>query len=325
MAIAGRARPSDLHRAAFRAMGSPCEIQVFARRPEAARAALVAARADVELLEARYSRYRPDSIVAAINRAAAAGGAVDVDDETATLLDYAQACFAQSDGRFDVTSGVLRRAWRFDRGALPDAACIEALLPRVGWDRVDWRRPRLAFPVAGMEIDFGGIVKEYAVDRVLAQLLRARGVASAMVNLGGDVAVGGARPDGAPWRIGIRHPRDRDAVLATVALRAGALATSGDYERCLEVDGVRYGHILDPRSGWPVARMASVSVVADLCVVAGSVATIGMLADADGPAWLAASGLAHAWTDVDGEVGGALANAPPQRACAARAQRSGGR
>ena len=278
-----------LHRVGFRAMGTACEIQVFAPRGPAPQA-LRDAVADVHRLEARYSRYRDDSVLSAINRVAAAGAAIDVDDETAALLNYGQACHAQSDGLFDISSGILRRAWRHAEGRLPAAHEVQRWLPFVGWQHVHWTPPRLAFPRAGMELDLGGIVKEYAVDRAAALLLGA-GVGHGFVNLGGDVRVLGPQPDGAPWRIGIRHPRDPGAVLATVALTQGAMASSGDYERCIVIDGVRYGHILDPRSGWPVRTMAAATVVAPLCVVAGSAATIAMLKDRDGPGWLAGSGL----------------------------------
>jgi hypothetical protein len=124
-----------------------------------------------------------------------------------------------------------------------------------------------------MELDFGGIGKEYAADRAAAVLAQS-GVEYALVNLGGDVRVVGPQADGAPWRIGIRHPREPNRVLATIALSEGALATSGDYERFFELEGKRYCHILDPRAGRPVDTFQSVSVVAPLCVVAGSCATI---------------------------------------------------
>jgi len=284
-------------------MGSPCELQLFAPAAHASRVAdgIVA---DVERLEARYSRYRADSLLSAINRVAAAGGAIDVDDETAALLDYAATCHAESGGLFDVTSGILRRAWRFDRATLPTQADIDAILPCVGWTQLAWHRPTLSFGRPGMELDFGGVVKEYAVDRAVG-LCRAGGVLHAVVNLGGDVGVVGPRGDGTPWLVGIRHPR-ADALAQRVAMRRGALASSGDYERCITVDGRRYGHILDPRSGWPVGRLAAVTVAADFCVVAGSAATIAMLKGDEGPRWLAGLGLAHLWIDVDGRAGGDL-------------------
>jgi thiamine biosynthesis lipoprotein len=305
----------QVHATAFRAMGTPCEIRLAAAGAAEAGELARAAIAEVARLEARYSRYREDSDLSAINRVAAAGGSMDVDAETAALLDYADACHRESGGLFDISSGILRRAWRFDAGRLPDAAQVQHLLQHVGWQRVDWQRQaeaaeggRLRFSVPGMELDFGGIVKEYAVDRVAA-LLQAAGVAHGFVNLGGDVRALGPQPDGRPWRIGIRHPREAGALLITLELATGALASSGDYERCIVVGGRRYGHILDPRTGWPVRRMAAVSVVAPLCVVAGSAATIGMLRDEEGPDWLQGLGLPCLWMDVDGRCGGSLAPA----------------
>jgi thiamine biosynthesis lipoprotein len=111
--------PLSLHRFPFQAMGSPCEIQVFAADAAHARAGAEHAIADVARLEARYSRYREDSFLSDINRVAARGGSIDVDAETASLLDYAATCYAESDGLFDITSGVLRQAWRFDQGGCP--------------------------------------------------------------------------------------------------------------------------------------------------------------------------------------------------------------
>jgi thiamine biosynthesis lipoprotein len=296
---------STLFRHAFKAMGSPCELQLYAADAVRAQAAADLAIAEVERLEARYSRYRSDSLLSQINRAAAAGGSIEVDEETARLFDYADTCYRQSDGLFDITSGLLREVWRFSDGVLPDAERIQALLPRIGWHRVRWRAPRIAF-APGMELDLGGVVKEYAADRIAA-LYRNAGIRSGVVNLGGDVRIVGPQPDRSPWRIGIQHPRARGSSLGTLALQRGAVASSGDYERCMVIGGVRYGHILNPRTGWPVRHLAAVSVVADLCVVAGSTSTIAMLKEGDGPAWLERIGLPHCWVDVDGNCGGSLA------------------
>jgi thiamine biosynthesis lipoprotein len=292
----------------FTAMGSPCELQLYAATRVEAKRAMELVVSDVLRLERRYSRYREDSFLSEINRAAAAGAAIEVDPETAALIDYADTCFRESGGLFDITSGILRRAWRFDRRALPDAKSIEALLDKIGWDKVRWERPRLTF-APGMEIDLGGVVKEYAADRV-AGLCRDAGIRHGFANLGGDIRIVGMQPDGSPWRIGIRHPRRADAAIATLVLRQGGVASSGDYERCIVVDGVRYGHVLNPKSGWPVRRLASVTVVGELCVVAGSASTIAMLKEDDGPQWLESVGLPHFWVDVDGNCGGSLLREP---------------
>ena len=299
-------------------MGSPCEIQLDvaagpgqarALRRAPAEAILAAAIAEVERLETRYSRYRDDSFLSHINRVAATGGTISVDPETAGLLDYAATCHAESGGLFDITSGILRRAWRFNERKeqrLPEPAEIAPLLERVGFSKLVWRSPVLEFPVAGLELDFGGIVKEYAADRVAA-LLQAAGAPHALVNLGGDIRAAGPRVDGRAWQVGIRHPRRPGSLLLRVPLSEGALSTSGDYERCIEIDGVRYGHVLDPRTGWPVRFMASASVVGPLCVVAGSASTIALLKGEAGAAWLDDLGLPCLWVDVEGRLGGSLA------------------
>lgn len=292
-------------RRSFKAMGSPCDLQIYTPNAAEGRRVATLVIADVERLEALYSRYRSDSFLSEINRVAATGGSITVDDETAGLLNYAATAHRESDGLFDITSGILRRVWRFDQGALPDQERVRVLLQQVGWDKVNWLPPLLEFPLPGMEIDFGGVVKEYAADRVAALCWNA-GVRHGFINLGGDIKVIGPHPDGSPWRIGIRHPRNPVGVIQRLSLSGGGMASSGDYERCIVVDGVRYAHVLNPKTGWPVRHLAAVSVVGELCVVAGSASTIAMLKEEQGPAWLEALGLPHFWVDVNGQVGGSL-------------------
>jgi thiamine biosynthesis lipoprotein len=130
-----------------------------------------------------------------------------------------------------------------------------------------------------------------------------------VVNLGGDIRVIGPRGDGSPWRVGIRDPRRRDGLLRMLTVYEGAVASSGDYERCMVIDNVRYGHILNPKTGWPVRHLAAVTVVGDFCVVAGSASTIAMLKEADGVDWLSQLSLPHIWVDVHGASGGSLFSA----------------
>lgn len=286
-------------------MGSPCEIQLFAQSQQQANRIANVAIADIQRLEAKYSRYRQDSYLCSINQVAAQGGTIEVDAETAGLLDYAATCHQQSDGLFDISSGILRKAWRFDLAQLPSRTQIEALLKLIGWQKLSWSAPKLAFDLPGMELDFGGIVKEYAADRA-AQLCRTAGAKHGVVNLGGDIQIIGPRADQRAWHIGIHHPREAESLLQTLCLSQGAIASSGDYQRCLMINGQRYTHVLNPKTGWPVKRLASVSVVSDFCVVAGSASTIAMLKEEQGPAWLHSMGLPHLWVDVDGNQGGSL-------------------
>jgi thiamine biosynthesis lipoprotein len=295
----------ECHRYAFRAMGSPCELRLYAPTRARADAAAQAGRAEIERLEQKYSRYRDDSITSRINRSAGDAAGIEVDAETAGLLDYAAQAFTQSEGRFDITSGVLRQAWDFKAGKLPQQAQIDALLPRIGWAKLRWQNPYLVLPLAGMELDFGGYVKEYTADTV-AQTCRTAGVAHGLVELGGDIAIIGPHPDGAPWRVGVRDPRLPEQAVAVIDLRAGAIASSGNYERYLDIDGVRYCHILDPRSGWPVQGMAAVSVIAPQCLVAGTASTIAMLMGDDAQNWLNALGLPYLCVDAEGAMNGRL-------------------
>jgi len=295
-----------LYRHHFHSMGSRCEVRIYARAEDEAAAVARKAVADVQRLDAKYSNYRDDNVTAAINRVGAAGGAIEVDDETSSLLDYADTCFEQSEGLFDLTSGALREAWRTQRSVLPEPASLERLLQRVGWDKALWSRPQLEFSVPGMELDFGGVVKEYAADRA-AVICAEAGVRHGLVDLGGDIKIIGPHPDGAPWSVGIQHPRQADAVMATIELSHGAIATSGDYERFVEIGGTRYSHIVSPRTGMPVRGLAGVSVVAPECVVAGSATTIAMLMEERGPAWLEEVGLPHVWMDQELRKGGTFA------------------
>lgn len=283
-------------------MGCPCEIQLFAESQVQANNIASAAIADIQRLEMRYSRYRSDSLLSKINRVADKGGTITLDEETSSLLNYAETCYQQSEGLFDITSGILRRVWQFNLNRLPNQAHIDDLLFKIGWNKLRWNNPTLIFPLSGMELDFGGIVKEYAVDRA-ANLCHRAGCESGVINLGGDIRILGPRSDHRPWLIGLGKP-NRENETTTIMMDHGAVASSGDYERGMTIDGVRYSHIINPKTGWPVQHLAAVTVVAELCVVAGSSSTIAMLKESEGPAWLDSMGLPCLWTDIHGHQGG---------------------
>jgi len=282
-------------------MAAENEVQIHSEDARLAEEAAGRAIEEVARIEAKYSRYRDDGVVARIN-SQAGGAPVALDAETRALLAFADACFRQSSGAFDATSGVLRRAWRFDGGAVPADAELAPLLALIGWEKVELTDAGARLPLAGMELDFGGFGKEYAVDRA-ARVLRDAGLRSAMVNLAGDLAILGPQPGDAPWRVGIRHPRRADALLATLPVSSGAIATSGDYERYIEAGGVRHCHVLDPRTGRAARGFQSVTVHAPTCLVAGSATTIAMLKGGrDGLAWLDMLGLTHLCVLESGEV-----------------------
>src|SRR5262249_22724429 len=187
----------------FTAMASPCEVLVDTADPAEAALALATARDEALRIERKFSRYRDDNVVHRINHAG--GRAVAVDEETARLLDYAATCHAISRGAFDVTSGVLRRVWTFDGGSrVPSLEAVAEVLTHVGWHRARWEGRALTLE-PGMEIDLGGLGKEYAVDRAAA-LVAARVAAPTLINFGGDLYAGGPRRDGSPWMVGIDDP-----------------------------------------------------------------------------------------------------------------------
>ncbi len=290
----------------FKALGSNCEVQLYA--PDIIQGQHVAnlAIADVQRIEQRYSRYREDSILSAINNTANQGGSIQIDEETLALLNYADTCYQQSNGLFDVTSGVLRNAWDFKSQTIPPEKQIQALLPRIGWEKVSIKCSLLSFAEQGMQLDFGGIGKEYAVDRA-ATICMQHGIQHGLVDLGGDIKIIGPHADGRPWSVGIRHPRKSGQLMASIDVSSGGIASSGDYERCIILNGKRYSHILNPKTGWPVRGFSSITVIAEQCVIAGSVATISMLKEKQGKRWVKELGLAHLWMDEKGKVGGTLA------------------
>ncbi|UCH53199.1 MAG: FAD:protein FMN transferase [Pseudomonadota bacterium] len=287
-------RVADYWVARFQAMASPCEVLVDTDDPTVARRVGAIAYSEALRVERKFSRYRADGVVAQIN--AANGATVEVDEETAALLNYADACYRMSDGRFDVTSGILRRVWRFDGSArVPESQAVQALMPLIGWGRVSWQNPRLTL-LPGMEIDLGGIGKEYAVDRAVG-LIRAESPASVLVNFGGDLVSSGARRDGRAWQIGIENPAqlaNANASRGGFELTRGAAATSGDTRRYLLKDGQRYPHILDARTGWPVeGAPKSITVLAPTCIEAGTLATLAMLQGVQAESFLDTQGVKY--------------------------------
>ena len=274
-------------------MGCPCEVLIETADPALARRVAEFAMAEAKRIDDKFSRYQKGSVLHSIH--ARQGGAYRVDEETARLLDYGAALWRISEGRFDLTSGVLRHAWSFDNGrAESHPEKISALLARVGWQRVQWNpRTREIVLPEGMELDLGGIGKEYAVDRV-ADWAAANADCPVLVNFGGDLRAVGPLPASGRWIVGIDSPLAPGAAVRRIELRSGALATSGDAARYIEIDGKRYGHILDARTGWPpVGAPRSVTVVADTCSQAGSYSTLAMLQGAGARAFLRRESVKH--------------------------------
>lgn len=234
-----------------------------------------AVRTLLQDFEQRYSRYRPDSLVSMINRRAGSKRFTAVDEETQALLDFADQLWRASEGLFDITSGPLRRAWQFQGIGSAEPEHIASALELVGWHHVQREAASILLPLEGMEIDLGGLVKEYAVDSAI-RLMRDAGVRSAMLELAGDVGVLGSQANGHPWQIGVRDPFESGSI-CTLNLADSSVATSGSYERKLNFSGKDYGHLLDPRSGWPTEGPVSVSVIGQSCLIAGAISTVACL------------------------------------------------
>jgi thiamine biosynthesis lipoprotein len=267
-------RPGGLFAVSFSAMACPCEVLLDTDSRTDALHLGTAAAAEARRVERKYSRYLNDSVVAWIHDHR--GTTIVLDAETASLMDFAKQCFEMSDGLFDITSGILRRAWKFDGSdRVPEHLAVERLLPLIGFGKLRWQAPALLLP-QGMELDFGGIGKEYAVDRAY-DILAARCSLPFLVNFGGDLRAN-KQPSHGPWQVGVERPDSERAAAMRLELEHGALATSGDSHRFLLKDGIRYSHILDPRSGWPVAGTPrSITVAASSCTEAGLLATLAML------------------------------------------------
>ncbi len=227
--------------------------------------AVGAALDELDRLDRLLSHYRPASALSRVNREAA-NGPVRVEPELLDLLDLCLRWSRESDGAFDVTVGPLMKAWGFfrDEGRVPGKEDLARALAVVGYRHValDREAGTVRFERPGVELDLGGIGKGYAVDRVIA-LLQRRGVASALVNLGGSSVYGlGAPPGREAWEIGIQDPTDPAKIALTVSLRDRALSVSGGYARFFEENGVTYAHVMDPRTGRPVQGVLSVAVLA---------------------------------------------------------------
>jgi len=258
-------RENDCWKGAFSAMASPCEVLAEGVGEATANQITRAVAEEAWRIEDKFSRYRDDNIIYRINHAA--GQAVSVDTETSRLFDFADELYRLSEGLFDVTSGVLREVWRFDGSDnLPSQEQVERVVARVGWDKVSRAGDAISLP-EGMEVDLGGIGKEYAVDRCV------------------QIAAG------------LTEQKVADEVAGFFELYKGAIATSGDANRYLLKDGVRYSHILNPKTGWPVLKAPhTVSVAAPTCLQAGMMSTLAMLQGGQAQAFLEAQGVDY-WID----------------------------
>ena len=270
----------------FSAMASPCELLIETHDPLLANHLTSLAYKETKRIEQKFSRYLRNNVMANINHSD--GKPVVIDDEIFRLLEFANSCFELSDGLFDITSGVLRQAWKFDgSNNLPTPQAVKVLMPYIGWQKVKYDQSCITL-AHGMELDFGGIGKEYAVDCVAKLCTEYAPTTSVVVNFGGDIQVTHPRHNKRPWHIGIESPEDNDKNTTRILkISSGGLATSGDARRYLLNDGKRYSHILNPETGYPIENAPrSVTVAAPHCIQAGLLATLALLKGTKAEAFL---------------------------------------
>ncbi|MFQ3281111.1 FAD:protein FMN transferase [Reinekea sp.] len=285
----------------FIAMGGPCEVS-FWLASNNAHSLKDCLEREVRRLETKYSRFDETSLLSQINQGKF--NRQPLDEETTALLNYAQQCYELSDGLFDITVGSFRSVWNFKINKLPSLEEIEEVRSRIGWPNIGWDGQTLEI-LNQAELDLGGMVKEFAVDRLVNILLEHQAIG--LVNLAGDIGVTGLQVDGSPWHISVVHPRVEGGVIATVELHGGAIACSGDYERFMIVDGCRYHHLINPKTGYPsLDSLASISVITQNCLMAGSISTIAMLKGAQAKAWLQEMELPYLAIEADLSLFGSI-------------------
>lgn len=262
----------------FEAMASPCSVLIELDKEQFEIAKNMALLAAIECwrIEHKFSRYQKNNFFCKLH--SVPGSWFKLDEECQRVLNFADQAWHLSDGLFDISSGILRQAWHFNINACPPKQShIDELLGHIGWQNVHLDPIKGIKLPLGMELDFGGIGKEYAVDRVLHLISHANVGIPTLVNFGGDIACNKSRLNNQPWLVGIESPFHKNSQ-ATLSLTQGALATSGDSHRFIHHNGKRYSHVLNPKSGWPIeGGPRSITLAAPTCIQAGLMATLALL------------------------------------------------
>ena len=268
-----------LFRIGFQAMGTPCEITYQCDSSSVATEFQERSLAWVRRFEKRYSRYLPDSLISSINHAAGTGQSTPIEEEDDRLFKICDTLHFFTHGLFDPTTLPLAKIWDFKakNPKIPEDSEIREALGKIGWKRVVRENLSVSLPEAGMGLDFGGFGKEYAVDQVV-ELAREFGITNLLVNFGGDLRTLGSPPDSPHWRVGLEDPNQPGHAKYAVRANDLAVATSGNYLRFFEVDGKRFGHLLDHRTGYPTSNnhMAA-TVISHSCLEAGILATCSLI------------------------------------------------
>jgi thiamine biosynthesis lipoprotein len=281
-------------------------ITAVTQSEDRARTAISEAYGELERLGRLLNFYADDSELTAINRNAGIKP-VRVSPDTLEIVQAAVYAGEQTEGGFDVTVGPIVKLWDFNEETLPDAASIAEQLPFVGYRNivVDAAASTVFLRKAGVQMDLGGIIKGFAADKAIA-VLKKNGIEGGIVAVAGDIRVFGRQPDGRPWRVGVQNPRQKredDVLLASLNLEDKGISTSGDYQRYFIRDGVRYHHLLNPKTGFPESHCQSVTVIAPAATLTDPFATgIFVMGPKKGLAVLERLGMAGIIVDQNGTV-----------------------
>ena len=231
--------------------------------------------AEISRIERLISSWDADSQTSSINKNAGLQP-VKVDGELFQLIQRAVAFSRLTDGAFDISYASMDQVWMFDgsMSELPSDEQISASIEKVGHKHIvlDVAKNSVFLEKPGMKIGFGAIGKGYAADRAKAILIQ-NGVKAGIINAAGDMSAWGSQPEGAPWKVAITNPLDKNKAFATLPITEGAVVTSGNYEKYLEIQGKRYSHIIDPRTGYPAQGILSVTVFASKAELADALST----------------------------------------------------
>jgi thiamine biosynthesis lipoprotein len=256
-------------------MGSRFDITVVAENEEVANAHIDTAIAEITRIERLISSWDINSQTSKINQNAGIQP-VKVNEELFDLIQRSIAISELTDGAFDISYASMDKIWKFDGSMtqIPSKDEIIKSVEKIGYKKIilDTTNQTVFLPYKGMKIGFGGIGKGYAADKT-KQLLISKGVVAGIINASGDMNTWGKQPDGTDWMVAITNPMNKNNAFALLPLKQGAVVTSGDYEKFVEFNGVRYAHIINPKTGYPATGIISVTVFAPSAELADALAT----------------------------------------------------
>ncbi len=268
------AQDTAYHRT-LKLMGTRFDLTVVANGAESGEMFLDLAVGEIRRIEKLISSWDPESQTSEINRQAGRR-AVVVDPELYALIQRSLGISRLTSGAFDISYASMDKLWRFDGSmtAMPEPEAIAASVSRIGYSRIelDDDRSSVYLPEPGMKIGFGAIGKGYAADRA-RHLLESSGVAAGIINASGDLTAWGKQPEGSDWLVAITNPLNKAKAFAWLPVKDRAVVTSGDYEKNVTFNGVRYAHIIDPRTGYPATGIISATVFAPKAELADALAT----------------------------------------------------